>query len=261
MDATQDPNYGAIIQYSKVVSQAEIQLMRMEGNKIAPPEPLNTQGKVMSPMIKVDVTQYPILHLRIAGLEGDLQWKVGIQTSYSKLSYYGLNKYTQEIGEFSFNYASQSRLAGLQGIAIVLTAQSGLYRRLQVDWIRLESENGMHEIGIEYMRANQPTCLSPTSTSIPWQENRAPEIQIYPNPARGKIHFAYPIQSAGSHLEISIFNLNGERITQLNSGGAPRVDWNAVNVAPGIYFCTIDVINNSGTRLTSVKKKIALLQP
>jgi hypothetical protein len=90
-------------------------------------------------------------------------------------------------------------------------------------------------------------------------------VRTYPNPARGKVNFAYTISGAGK-VKIDIYKLTGERvasITEYVNGGAGQTlstAWNAVDVAPGIYFCRIVITDGSGKVILYQKKKVALIK-
>ncbi|MCD4812678.1 T9SS type A sorting domain-containing protein [bacterium] len=105
-----------------------------------------------------------------------------------------------------------------------------------------------------------PTLI-PTST--PFVEEK--QVAVYPNPARSKVNFAYTISGAGK-VVIDIYKLTGERVANITehvNGGTGQTlstAWNAVNVAPGIYFCRIVITDGSGKVILNQKKKVALIR-
>ena len=66
--------------------------------------------------------------------------------------------------------------------------------------------------------------------------------QNYPNPFNPSTIIQYQLPKI-SHVELSIFDLLGHKVTTLVSeqqrAGAYQVEWNAANMASGIYFYTI----------------------
>jgi hypothetical protein len=71
-------------------------------------------------------------------------------------------------------------------------------------------------------------------------------IQNYPNPFNSSTVIGYTL-SRKSNIELSIFNIIGEKITTLVMGqqdpGSHKVSWNAANLSSGVYFCCLKVGN------------------
>jgi hypothetical protein len=63
--------------------------------------------------------------------------------------------------------------------------------------------------------------------------------QNYPNPFNPKTVISWQL-ARGSHIEVSIFNLLGQRVTTLVSewqaAGQHRIEWNATGLASGVYY-------------------------
>jgi len=87
-------------------------------------------------------------------------------------------------------------------------------------------------------------------------------FQNYPNPFNPSttIRYAVPFQS---YVTIKIYNSLGENIAELvnlsQSAGSYQVDWNASNVASGIYFYSMEAVPTDGSNpFQSVRKMILL---
>jgi hypothetical protein len=87
--------------------------------------------------------------------------------------------------------------------------------------------------------------------------------QNYPNPFNPSttIRYAVPIQS---QVKIKIYNSIGENIAELvnltQSAGSYQVNWDAENVASGIYFYSIQAVPTDGSDLFQSVKKMILLK-
>ncbi|RQW08237.1 T9SS C-terminal target domain-containing protein, partial [candidate division KSB1 bacterium] len=67
-------------------------------------------------------------------------------------------------------------------------------------------------------------------------------LQNYPNPFNSSTKISYQIPAA-SQVELSIYNLLGQKVARLisekQSAGTYEVDWNAAGFTSGIYFCRL----------------------
>jgi hypothetical protein len=87
--------------------------------------------------------------------------------------------------------------------------------------------------------------------------------QNYPNPFNPstKISFSLPTESK---VKLQIFNTLGEIITTLvdetNSAGVHEVNWNASNLASGVYLYRIDAESVSDAKNYTSTKKMLLLK-
>jgi photosystem II stability/assembly factor-like uncharacterized protein len=67
--------------------------------------------------------------------------------------------------------------------------------------------------------------------------------QNYPNPFNPKTAISYQL-SAASQVELSIFNLLGQRVTILVSAkqaaGSYKVEWDGAEFSSGVYFCRLE---------------------
>ncbi len=86
--------------------------------------------------------------------------------------------------------------------------------------------------------------------------------QNYPNPFNPSttIRYSVPFQS---YVTVKIYNSIGENIAELvnltQSAGSYQVDWNASNVASGIYFYSMEAVPTDGSSpFKSVRKMILL---
>jgi hypothetical protein len=105
-----------------------------------------------------------------------------------------------------------------------------------------------------------PTDVEPVDLGIP---NDFSLFQNYPNPFNPNttIRYAIPIQS---QVKVKIYNSIGESIAELvnltQSAGSYQVNWDAGNVASGIYFYSIEAIPTDGTKYFHSVKKMILLK-
>jgi len=104
-----------------------------------------------------------------------------------------------------------------------------------------------------------PTDVEPVDLGIP---NDFSLFQNYPNPFNPSttIRYAVPLQS---YVTVKIYNSLGENIAELvnltQSAGSYQLDWNASNVASGIYFYSMEAVPTDGSKsFRSVRKMIFL---
>jgi hypothetical protein len=87
--------------------------------------------------------------------------------------------------------------------------------------------------------------------------------QNYPNPFNPSttIRYSLPLQS---QVSVKIYNSIGENISELvnstQSAGSYQANWNAGNVASGIYFYSIEAIPTDGSEVFRSVKKMILLK-
>jgi hypothetical protein len=88
-------------------------------------------------------------------------------------------------------------------------------------------------------------------------------FQNYPNPFNPSttIRYSLPVQS---QVTVKIYNSIGENISEIvnltQSAGSYQVNWNAGNVASGIYFYSIEAIPTDGSAVFRSVKKMILLK-
>ncbi|MFI5253731.1 MAG: Ig-like domain repeat protein [Bacteroidota bacterium] len=87
--------------------------------------------------------------------------------------------------------------------------------------------------------------------------------QNYPNPFNPTTTVSYQLP-ADSRITLTVYNILGQEVTVLANGvqtaGSKSVEWNASNVASGIYFCRLTAIdqNDQSKTFTQIRKMILL---
>jgi len=104
-------------------------------------------------------------------------------------------------------------------------------------------------------------------TSSEGEDNIQPKdfslLQNYPNPFNPstKIEFTLPVEST---VKISVFNILGEKVRELvndqMSAGIHYVNFNASNLASGVYIYRIEAKSVSGIEIFTAVKKMMLLK-
>jgi Arylsulfotransferase (ASST)/Bacterial Ig-like domain/Secretion system C-terminal sorting domain/Kre9/KNH-like N-terminal Ig-like domain len=101
-------------------------------------------------------------------------------------------------------------------------------------------------------------------TGITDKNSTIKEYQLYqnfPNPFNPSTTIKYSIPN-DSHVKIVIYNMIGQEIeTVVNTfknAGSYKINWNAGNLASGIYFYSINAIGSNNKNFYSVKKMILL---
>jgi hypothetical protein len=90
------------------------------------------------------------------------------------------------------------------------------------------------------MASNQIAAVEATGQSLLRSYSLS---QNYPNPFNSTTAISYQL-SAFSKVELSIYNLLGQRVATLVSGrqqaGAHQIEWDASDFSSGVYFCRIE---------------------
>ncbi len=86
--------------------------------------------------------------------------------------------------------------------------------------------------------------------------------QNYPNPFNPSTTIKYSLP-AESHIKITVFNILGQRISELinevQNAGYHETVWSAKNFASGVYLYSIEAVSSNGkSNFTQVKKMILL---
>jgi hypothetical protein len=109
-----------------------------------------------------------------------------------------------------------------------------------------------------------------TSTPIPTQPLSAQalvakeKVVPYPNPARGRVNFAYKVTGRAS-ITINVYTLSGDKIAtikddQTGTGRILSTAWEAAGVAPGVYLVHVVITDGSGKVIVNETKKVALVK-
>ena len=113
----------------------------------------------------------------------------------------------------------------------------------------------------------QTTAEMPPPAPIEKQTTLLPKIfeleQNYPNPFNPTTTFRYALPT-DSKVTLKVYNVLGQVVASLTDGvgsaGYQSVEWNASNVASGLYFYRIEAtsISNPSKMFTQVKKMVLL---
>ncbi|MAJ45612.1 MAG: hypothetical protein CMF96_12845, partial [Candidatus Marinimicrobia bacterium] len=84
----------------------------------------------------------------------------------------------------------------------------------------------------------------------------------YPNPFNPVTTFKYGLPQEGS-VSITVYNLTGEKVADLmlneiQSEGLHATEWNAVDMAAGVYFINLEVVETDGDIHQKTQKVILL---
>ncbi len=248
----------------------------------------NTWGKVLSPFwAACNVSTYPIVEVSVTSITASCSWKLGIQEAEGAFRYWNVSSSSNATGVFQFNYAEITGLTGLHALEVQLVVEGAAGQSIAVDWVRIGQAGSVH--GASASGGGKSVKLfvaSPTGTPIPTSTQTATpavtasltptstptigvkvdegQVSAFPNPARGKVTFAYAAPNLAK-VTIDIYRLTGERVTRIEErkdGGTQTFTtaWEAAGVAPGIYFCRIVATDASGKEVLNVKKKVALVR-
>jgi len=90
------------------------------------------------------------------------------------------------------------------------------------------------------MASNQTTAVENGGQSAPFTFSLS---QNYPNPFNSMTAISYQL-AAVSKVELSIYNLLGQKVATLVSGrqqaGAHQVEWDGAEFSSGVYFCRLE---------------------
>ncbi len=253
----------------------------------------DTWGKVLSPVITCDVDTFSAVQLGYRYGLGSTTWKVGVQEVGGAWQYWDLcNSYggSAPALTFEFNLKEKTGWSGTHSFRVQLVIEGASDRWVEMNWIRVCRPGTVHGasagsgIGIKAM-ASSPTytttptpsptptitatntpeaTASPTSTPTTGVKVDEGQVIAFPNPARGKVTFAYAA-SGVTKVKIDIYRLTGERVASIEEpkdGSAQTFTtaWQAAGVAPGVYFCRIVATDAAGKEVLNVKKKVALVR-
>ncbi len=102
----------------------------------------------------------------------------------------------------------------------------------------------------------QPTILSP-STGLLSYSNENIDASIFPNPANDETTVSFTLENAGE-VTIELMSLQGQLIATATSGvvksaGKHSQKMNTANLANGLYYTKISVVNDSGKSVKLLK--------
>jgi len=87
--------------------------------------------------------------------------------------------------------------------------------------------------------------------------------QNYPNPFNPRTNFRFALKEPG-HVKLDIYNTSGQRIAvlvnQMHDAGEHEIQWNAGELASGVYICRFQVNDFAGTMNYVDSKKIVLMK-
>ncbi|MEW6516368.1 MAG: T9SS type A sorting domain-containing protein [candidate division FCPU426 bacterium] len=228
----------------------------------------DTWGKVLSPALTCNVSQYNRLELRVLGLSPGAVWNAGIQENGGAWSFWTLMPLTSQTGSFVFDIPTVMGRSGSQSFFIQLTLEGSPGSYLLADSVRIYalpptptptftiSPTPDNAIGAGTLNTATP---SPT----PWLE--AGRVMVYPNPARNRTTFAYT-RSGNYTVTIDIYQLAGERVAHLienqqaGRGQTMTLLWNCSDQAPGVYLARIRILDANGRIVFSETKKVAIIR-
>ncbi len=244
-------------------------------------------GRVLSRSLECDSSVYPVVEVRVTSITASTTWKIGIQDIAYPYHYWDLNTSSSETGTFAFNVNQVMGWTGVHDFYIQLTVEGESGTSVEFDWVRIGQPGSVHGasvrtagLGTKFMVSSptftptpSPTITatataeatsSPTSTPTIGVKVDEGQVVAFPNPARGKVAFAYAAPGVAK-VKIDIYRLTGERVASLEErkdGSAQTFTtaWEAAGVAPGIYFCRIVATDASGKEVLNVKKKVALVK-
>ena len=279
-DATTDTGFGAT-------------LVNTGGQAVLTRTNSNTWGKALSPVWEnCNVSTYPLVEVSVTSVTASAAWKLGM-LDLSNYQFYDLTGSLSTTGVYQINYANATGWSGLHNFLVQLVVEGAVGQSVQVDWVRIGQAGSVHGAGAGIYHHHSPTrtptatCTptpistsmagaaftatstqvihtpTPTSTPIPWAA--AGSVAAYPNPAHGRVLFAYTV-AGSAKVDIDIFRLTGERVAHIEerkdggSGQTFTTAWEAAGVAPGVYFCRIVATDAAGKEVFNVKKKMALVR-
>lgn len=138
------------------------------------------------------------------------------------------------------------------GGGIVVLTQPGIYYYV----CKYHASLGMKGIIV----VNAATGVNSETSSLPQNYSL---MQNYPNPFNPTTEISYALPYA-SKITLSIYDLTGKEITRLvnntESAGYHSVNFNAADLASGIYFYRIEAVAVDGSNKFSDTKKLVLLK-
>lgn len=245
-------------------------------------------GKTLSEVIACDTSIYTHVEIQVANVLPSTAWKIGIQEEGGSWQYWDLNISHTQSGTFAYNYAAVTGWTGTHSFRVQITVEGNAGAGIEVDWVRVcqeETVTGSAYMGVLIVDYSPTFTVTPTMTLTPVIDTPTPvvststptptptptpwlaeqKVMSYPNPARGKVNFAYTVRGSAK-VNIDIYKLTGERVASINehvNGGVGQTlstVWNAIDVAPGIYIAWIRITDSAERVVLDQKKKVALIR-
>ncbi len=149
-------------------------------------------GKALSPHIRCNVNDYPMLEVRVVDIlphtpwwDPGTRWKLGIQELEGAYRYWDITNSMKSTGVFRINYALLTDLGGISEFAVQLTVEGDSAAAVQFDYVRVYSEN--------------PPTFTPTAT-VTVTATRSPTITetstITPTPTESLTFTTTPTSTA-----------------------------------------------------------------
>jgi parallel beta-helix repeat protein len=278
-DASNAATYRANIAYSFSPSYASITRTAA-----------GAQGQVRSPQISCNVERCDQLELNVTGLSSGASWQIGIMQGGT---FQALNAFTNATGTFLYDFAAILGWTGVHTFRVRVNLRGAGGASMEMDWARVCRPGtlvtassvmgkgfGAEDKARTCLGSRTPTPTqtttpapvltpqdtvipSPSATTTPWLADN--QIMVYPNPARGEVHFAYLI-SGEAKITINIYQITGERVASIvenkDGGGGQTLttSWQAAGVAPGVYLCQIIIRDGTGQIAMNYKRKVALIR-
>ncbi|MCD4812665.1 T9SS type A sorting domain-containing protein [bacterium] len=275
-DETDNSAFDCEISYSTTSSIAEVERTAESG-----------WGKVLFDAMTCDVDVYSFLEIKVTNVDANTSWKLGIQEAEGSYQFWDLHASQTGTDTYHIDYTNITGWTGVHTFQVQITVEGGSGTSITVDHLRVGGDETAQGGVVIVVDTATPTItptitVSPTktptqvpatatpsptktvtATPTPWM--KAKDVMAYPNPARDKVNFAYTI-SGQAKVVIDIYKLTGERVANITehvdggTGQTLSTAWNAVDVAPGIYFCRIVITDNSGKQVFKIMKKVALIK-
>jgi hypothetical protein len=129
------------------------------------------------------------------------------------------------------------------------TARDGRSIRLHIPNDGIQTNARPTFIGNIIQAPTVQTINNPAAAASPNIEG----VEVGPNPAKNHVSFFYTLDTTSS-VEIKIFDRAGRLIEEIvepskTADNRAKTEWNASQVAPGLYFARIRIKSSQGERL------------
>jgi Secretion system C-terminal sorting domain len=121
------------------------------------------------------------------------------------------------------------------------------------NWVEIARQESI----VLYSQALVPGPASRVSEAKAQPETKTELEQNYPNPFASVTYITFQLAQAGE-VKLRIYNLLGQPVATLKSGwleaARHKVEWNASQVPPGIYFCQLSSATGVLTKKMTVSR-------